>query len=181
MLQGWYGSALVSAAAAGDLPMTEFLVNNGATIDMALPSGRFGSALAGAAAGGRVKVVRYLVDEVHANVNLPLITGNYGTALNAASHWGHTECVKILLNAGAIGDNLQPHCGFHTAIDAAQAEICERTEDHYAMTVVWRQPPGRKSIKQINAAKQAAVKLLLEHNDLAESSLEVIDSKAGES
>jgi ankyrin repeat protein len=180
-LQGWYGSALAAATSRGCSLTSHLLVNIGATVDLVLSAGRFGSALSAAAATGWVVIVTYLVHERKANVNLPLIAGSYGTALNAASHWGQIECVKILLSAGAIGEISQDHCGFNTALEAAQAELCEDILFYEQMKANWEGWGILRSEAQIAADKNAVLNLLLNQHSQSEESLEVRDRTASES
>ncbi|KIW31184.1 uncharacterized protein PV07_02852 [Cladophialophora immunda] len=78
---GSHGSALACACAgSGNKGMAEWLVTNGANINLELKSGEYRSALAAAAAQGHVGVVRMLVDR-GAEINLTLRTGPHRSAL----------------------------------------------------------------------------------------------------
>jgi ankyrin repeat protein len=123
-----YGSALAAAATGGHTETVNYLVEQGADVNLQLQTGGYGSALAAAAAIERTETVKYLVEH-GADVNLQLQTGGYGSALAAAAAArGHTETVKYLVEQGA-DVNLQLQNGWYgSALAAAAAAARGHTE-----------------------------------------------------
>lgn len=88
-------SALLVAAAAGDLEFVRELLERGAEVNA--PSGGWASSLGAAAAMGHLEVVKVLI-AAGANVNARTKTAG---PLGSAAWNGHTEVVRALLAAGA--------------------------------------------------------------------------------
>jgi ankyrin repeat protein len=93
---GRYGSALAAAAFFGKLHVVEFLVENGADIN--LPLEYHGSALCAAVYSGESEVVKYLVEK-GANVNATYRV--HGSPLAAAAEKARMGLVEYLVEKGA--------------------------------------------------------------------------------
>ncbi|WAO93291.1 Hypothetical protein NCS54_01083300 [Fusarium falciforme] len=104
-----YGSPLGAAAISGHAHMIEFLLEQGAHVDLLLQDGVYGSALA---AAGNASISQLLIDK-GADVNLMLEAGSYGSALAAANDKTMAQLlidkgadVNMILKAGAFGSAL---------------------------------------------------------------------------
>ncbi|XP_024080647.1 ankyrin repeat domain-containing protein 17-like isoform X3 [Cimex lectularius] len=86
-------TALTLACCGGFLEVANFLIKNGAEIELGAST-----PLMEAAQEGHLELVRYLL-EVHADVNAQTQTGD--TALTYSCENGHTEVAKLLLQYGA--------------------------------------------------------------------------------
>jgi beta-lactamase regulating signal transducer with metallopeptidase domain len=96
-------SALLEAAARGDLATIESLLNAGANVNSVVQGD--GTPLIEAARAGRLAAVRTLLDR-GADPNLG-VAGD-GNPLIMAAREGHTEIVTLLLDRGAIIDRIVP-------------------------------------------------------------------------
>ena len=109
---GW--TPLMLAASAGNLPVTETLLNHGAEIDARVIGGEQTegmTALMAAALHGHSGVMRLLMDH-GANVQLRA-TGGF-TALTLAASKGYADCVDFLIKKGA-------------AVAASMPQVAERS------------------------------------------------------
>ena len=94
-----YGTtALMYAAAAGDLEMARLLLENGAPINAQTDVGT--TALMFAAAFGHVEVVRFLVEN---GADIHIQNGYNYTALSLAEERGHQEVVDFLRSVEDAG------------------------------------------------------------------------------
>ena len=91
-------TALMFAAAAGDLEMAHLLLENGAPINAQTDVGT--TALMFAAAEGHVEVVRFLVDN---GADIHIQNGHNYTALSLAEERGHQEVADFLRSAEDAG------------------------------------------------------------------------------
>lgn len=97
---GNYGSALAAAAFGGNAGVVEFLVQQGADVNMQLQIGNYGSALAAAALNKNIEIVKFLVTH-GADINARLQNGHFGSALAAAILGGSIETIRLLVELGA--------------------------------------------------------------------------------
>ncbi|KAK2814216.1 hypothetical protein FQN49_008257 [Arthroderma sp. PD_2] len=112
---GKYGTALGAASNEGFTAISQFLLDNGA--DVNLTDGWGESALTFASRRGHEDVVQLLLNN-GADINAQ--GRRYGTALQAASYRGYKGVVQLLLDRGA---DINTQCGnFGTALQAASIE-----------------------------------------------------------
>ena len=143
-----YASALQCAAVTGSLDIAEYLIEEGANID--LVAGYYGSPLQGAALEGHSEIVSLLLKH-GAEPNSQ--GGFHGNALQAAATKGRLEIINLLLEnkPPALVDTPGGHYG-----SALMAAICSGNAD-----VVWalleeRAPPNLASKKHGMPLEMAA-------------------------
>lgn len=112
---GSYGTGVLTAIYSGNLEIVEFLLLNGANVDV-----RGGRALRYASEKGWLEIVQLLL-KYGANVN---DRGNWGeTALYDASKYGHLEIVQLLLKNGAEVDTRGGRYGTALLVALAEAHL----------------------------------------------------------
>jgi hypothetical protein len=119
------GSALATVSYMGKHEIVEFLVKEGADVNMQLQYGDYGSALAAASHMGEQEIVKFLVNG-GADVNMQLQYDEYGSALaKAISSWQHDDevvpTIRLLVNELGAEVNMQLQYGkYANALDAAE-------------------------------------------------------------
>ncbi|KAL8696247.1 MAG: hypothetical protein Q9224_002895, partial [Gallowayella concinna] len=116
-----YASALQCAAASGRLGIAEFLITQGAHVD--LVAGYYGSPLQAAASNGHVQVVELLLKN---NAEPNSQGGFFGNALQAAAAHGHVDVINLLLENKPPAIVSAPGGGYGSALMAA---ICSGSSD----------------------------------------------------
>ncbi|KAJ5524013.1 Aldehyde dehydrogenase C-terminal [Penicillium frequentans] len=118
-----YALAASAASRSESSIALEYLVEQGADVNLPLHVGVYGSALAAASEkSDNLDTVRYLVAQ-GADVNIPLQAGHYGSALAAAScAFDNLDTVKYLVEQGADVNLLLQAGGYGSALAAASWE-----------------------------------------------------------
>ncbi len=107
-------TALMAAAANGDLDAVKYLLEQGANVKAKTPTGF--TALIGAALSGDAKVVALLLERgADPNAVCKLERGILQTPANVAASMGHADCLRLLMAAGA-DVNVQGGAFNHTAL-----------------------------------------------------------------
>ncbi|KAF9060626.1 ankyrin repeat-containing domain protein [Rhodocollybia butyracea] len=109
---GRYGTALGGAAHSGHMDIVNYLLANGA--DMNISGRKYGTALAAAAHGREWDIIKCLI-QYGADINR--VGGEYGTVLGVAAYLGSLNIVEFLLEKGADVNTVGGEYG--TALGAA--------------------------------------------------------------
>lgn len=117
---------LQAAAAAGNLDMTRFLLNQGAQVDREPGLLSSGTALSLAVANGHVDVAKLLIER-GADINgLPISESRGQTCMEAAAQNGRFEMIQLLIENGLRTSN--EHRGRYL-----HALVLARWNDHYVL------------------------------------------------
>ena len=166
------GSALAAAVKGRKREMAQFLLKNGAEVDLCVLTGH-GSALATAIANDNLDMARFLIDH-GASVDLP-IQGRYGSALAVAAHAGRLKMAQFLIENGASVDlKLPPHSGSALAnaasmgkLDVARLLIENGVSvdmailDHFVSALAEAAAMGRRAMVRLLIEHGASVNLTL--------------------
>lgn len=118
-----FATALQAAAFTGNGPIAEYLLKQGARVDVV--AGYYGTALQAAALNGHAGMVKFLLEQYDAEPNNQ--GGYYGNALQAAAVSGDLSTVSVLVDHGAVVWMPGGHYGsaFMAAVDSRSRNVAE--------------------------------------------------------
>ncbi|SPO07309.1 uncharacterized protein DNG_10003 [Cephalotrichum gorgonifer] len=120
------GSALISAISSGSLENMQFLLKQGADVNLKCHGATHGTALIAGCALGHGDVVKALLDIRGIEVSTVVTPGKYATALIAACAHGQVKIVKQLLLRSALVNETVEEGRYSTALFAAVDAGCIR-------------------------------------------------------
>ncbi|KAL6719858.1 superkiller [Lecanora helva] len=156
-----YASALQCAAATGRVEIGQFLIEEGAHVD--LVAGYFGSPLQAACLRGHAAIVQLLLKH-RAEPNSQ--GGFHGNALQAAAAGGHSEIIDLLLEnkPPAFVDSPGGYYGF-----ALMAAVCSGNSDAvFAILEEKAEPSVKRRIKKYGTPLEQAVRMGRESRDIVD-------------